>query len=111
MIRQPAKTPEPPYYSVTTTAAFGDAYDATHHAKLGFELYGKASEIDGFLGWEVTVDSELGIAISYWRSLEAIAAWRRHPQHGGAKQLGRLWFRKCITRIASVERAYGFGQP
>jgi len=44
----------------------------------------------------------------YWRSLEAIEIWRQHPGHGGAKQLGRQWFSHCMTRIARVERDYGF---
>lgn len=108
MIRKPVKTPQPPYYSVTTTATLGPTHDARRHTDLGLALYTKAQEIEGFLGWEVTMEKDFSIAVTYWRSLEAIEIWRQHPGHGGAKQLGRQWFSHCMTRIARVERDYGF---
>jgi heme-degrading monooxygenase HmoA len=108
MQRRPLDTPKPPYYSVTTTASMGDAHDPNHHIKLGLELYDEARKIDGFLGWEVIMESDFSIAISYWQSLEAISQWRKHQGHVEAKKLGKNWFSHCITRIALVERDYGF---
>ncbi len=108
MIKTPAKTPQPPYYSVTTTATFNETHDANLHATMGLELYGEAINIDGFLGWEVGIEADFGIAISYWKSLEAIEIWRHHQKHKSAKLLGKKWFAQCMTRIACVERDYGF---
>ncbi|RED16558.1 antibiotic biosynthesis monooxygenase family protein [Parasphingopyxis lamellibrachiae] len=108
MDRKPAKTPAPPYYSVTTTASLGKKHDPHRHVSLGLALYAQAETIDGFLGWEVMMETDFSIAISYWRSLGSIETWRHHEGHCGAKQLGKKWFSHCITRIALVERDYGF---
>lgn len=110
MRRTPVKTPKPPYYSVTTTATLNDAHDPERHVNLAMSLYGKVGKIDGFLGWEVMMEKDFSIAISYWSSLAAIATWRRHEEHRGAKELGKNWFSHCVTRIAMIERDYGFEQ-
>ena len=34
----------------------------------------------GFLGFE-SARNEIGISVSYWQSLEAIKAWKEHPEH------------------------------
>lgn len=37
--------------------------------------------------------SELGITVSYWQSLEAIAAWRQASEHQVAQKLGgEKWY-------------------
>ena len=108
MLRTPLKTPKPPYYSVTTTTALNDFHDPRRHIELGLELYNQAEKIDGFLGWETMMEPDFSIAITYWRSLEAIESWRHHQGHMGAKSLGKMWFSDCMTRIALVERDYGF---
>jgi len=104
-----ARTPEPPYYSVTTTTELRPEFDQDAHMKWGTELYVKARKIDGFLGLEATYFGNLSIAVSYWASLGAIEAWRQHPAHSTAKARARAdWFGPTITRIARVERDYGF---
>ena len=108
MLRLPVKSPPPPYYSVTTTATLNGAHDPKKHGNLGLALYSEAENIDGFLGWEVTMESDFSIAITYWNSLEAIETWRHHNGHVNAKKFGPKWFSHCTTRIALVERDYGF---
>ena len=50
-----------------------------------------------------------GITVSYWQSLEAIAAWRDHPEHLEAQALGRTkWYATFDVHIAKVERSYRF---
>ena len=62
----------------------------------------------GFLGVESDRES-LGITVSYWRHLEDIAAWRQNAEHLIAQQLGRKsWYSEYKTRIAKVEKDYGF---
>ena len=50
-----------------------------------------------------------GITNSYWDSLASIAAWRNNIEHTFARHQGRAqWYAQYFTRIAKVERDYGF---
>ena len=102
-----APTPKPPYYAVifTSLRTEGDnGYGDT--AERMVEL---ARQQPGFLGAESARDG-LGITVSYWESLEAIRAWKANAEHLVAQQRGREeWYSAFKTRIAKVERDYGFG--
>ena len=101
-----AKTPEPPYYAVifTSVRTEGDnGYAATANRMV--EL---AKQQDGFLGVE-SAREELGITVSYWRDLESIKRWKENAEHSIARKKGRSeWYQTFKTRIAKVERDYGF---
>jgi heme-degrading monooxygenase HmoA len=102
-----AATPVPPYYAViftSTRTAVDDGYDDT--AARMVEL---AAQQPGFLGVESTRGADgLGITVSYWASLEAIAAWKANAEHRVAQSSGhRKWYAHFETRVAKVERAYG----
>ena len=101
-----ANTPTPPYYAVifTTLRTDQDAgYDDT--AQRMEEL---AAGQPGFLGLE-SAREDCGITVSYWQSLEAIAAWKQQGEHLRAQQRGReAWYSAYKTRIAYVERDYEF---
>ena len=103
-----ANTPQPPYYIVafTTQRKEGDnGYEAMAEKML--EL---AAQQEGYLGVESVrgVDG-FGITNSYWDSLEHIAKWRHHIEHTFARNQGReQWYAQYFTRIAKVERDYGF---
>ena len=100
-----ADTPEPPYYAVIAPAVLNTNVEG--YPEMAASLMELARGIDGFLGIESCFQSNFAIAVSYWRSLEAIDAWRRHAQHLHAKELGKTrWFESYVTRIAKVERAY-----
>ena len=101
-----ARTPEPPYYAViftSTRTPVDEGYDAMAE-RMG-ELVSKQP---GFLGVESTRGADgLGITVSYWESLEAIAAWKANAEHRIAQITGhRKWYEHFETRIARVERAY-----
>ena len=103
-----APRPEPPYYAVIFTAqrtAVEAGYGET--ADRMVEL---ASQQPGFIGVESTRDETgLGITVSYWRSLDDIAAWKRHLDHTAARNDGRgRWYSHYELRVARVERAYGW---
>ena len=105
-----ASTPKPPYYAVIFTArrtAVDGGYDAT--AERMVEL---AAQQPGFLGIESTRGEDgLGITVSYWTSLEAIAAWRAHGEHRIAQERGRSeWYAHFELRVARVENAWA-GPP
>ncbi len=104
-----APRPEPPYYAVIFASqhsgASGADYGST--AKRMFEL---AAEQPGYLGVESAHGADgFGITVSYWASLDAIAAWRKQTEHTLARERGRTeWYLGYELRIAKVERAYGF---
>jgi heme-degrading monooxygenase HmoA len=101
-----ARTPEPPYYAViftSTRTAVDEGYGLV--AERMVEL---AAQQPGFLGVESTRGADgLGITVSYWTSLEAIAAWKAQGEHRVAQTAGhKKWYEHFETRIARVERAY-----
>ena len=101
-----AKLPEPPYYSVIFSSlrtAGDDGYG--HMADRMVEL---ASEQPGYLGVESVRGADgFGITVSYWSSLEAIAAWKSVAEHRIAQETGKArWYEHYEVRIARVERAY-----
>lgn len=101
-----AQTPRPPYYAVifTSLRTEGDA----GYAAMADAMAALAAQQPGFLGIESAREG-LGITVSYWESLEAIAAWKQEAAHLVAQQLGRdLWYRAFKTRICRVERDYDF---
>lgn len=104
-----ANMPEPPYYAVIfpnqRTSDDADGYGAM--AKRMVEL---AKAQPGFLGMDSARGADgFGITVSYWQSLEAIAAWRDNPEHRQAQALGRTkWYATFDLHIAKVERSYGF---
>lgn len=102
---QIAKTPEPPYYAVIAPAELQG--DTRGYPETALRLMELAREVDGFLGIESCLTANFSLAVSYWRSLEAIDTWRRNAHHLLAKDRGRQeWFAAYLTRIARVEQAY-----
>jgi heme-degrading monooxygenase HmoA len=100
-----AATPEPPYYAVIFSSqrtAVDDGYGA-----VGDRMVELARQQPGFLGFETARDANgFGITVSYWRSLEDIAAWRAHGEHRVAQSAGKKkWYESYDLRVARVERA------
>ncbi|HEY1132348.1 MAG TPA: antibiotic biosynthesis monooxygenase [Roseateles sp.] len=100
--------PQPPYYAVIFTsqrtsvdAGYGDMAD---------RMVTLAVEQPGYLGVESARSGDgLGITVSYWRSPEDIAAWRRNAEHKIARDTGRSdWYQHYTLRVARVERAYAW---
>ena len=101
-----AETPATPYYAVifTSTRTEGDnGYEA-----MAEEMDKLAKQQDGFLGVE-SVRNELGITVSYWKSIEAIKNWKENTDHLVAQKQGRdVWYAHYKVRICKVERDYEF---
>jgi len=107
---QLAATPEPPYWAViftSTRTEVDQGYEAMAEAMARM-----AAEQPGYLGHESAREA-VGLTVSYWRDLQAIAAWKARVEHLAAQRLGReRWYAAYRVRIARVERDYGFeGQP
>ena len=101
-----AETPTPPYYAVIFSSLRTEINeDYTEVADKMGEL---AKLQDGYLGIE-SARNVLGITVSYWRDLESIRKWKENSDHIFAREKGRkAWYNSFKTRIAKVERDYGF---
>ncbi len=99
---------EPPYYAVIFTSRRTPVEDGYEDASA--KMMELAARQPGFLGVESARDATgLGMTVSYWTTLEAIANWRNDAQHRVAQVTGRKkWYSHYETRIARVERSYRF---
>lgn len=101
-----SKTPKPPYYAVVFTSIRTEG-DLKYN-EMADKMLELAKKQEGFLGIE-SARSELGITVSYWKSLEAIKKWKLHAQHTEAREKGRsIWYKAFKVRICKVEHEYGF---
>lgn len=101
-----AQTPTPPYYAVIFTSVKmenNEGYD-----EMAERMVELAQQQPGFLGVE-SARNEIGITVSYWKDLVSIKNWKEHAEHTIAREKGRAdWYKAFKTRIAKVERDYGF---
>lgn len=107
---QPSTTPLPfdlPYYAVIFTSQ-REAEDEAGYNAMADQMAALAAQQPGYLGVESARGADgLGITVSYWQTLDDIAAWRRHAEHRVAREQGRAdWYAGYSVRIAKVERAY-----
>lgn len=95
--------PCPPYYAVIFRSQRTEI-DAGY-AATAQRMEDLAADRPGFLGIDSVRDANgLGITISYWSSLEAIAAWNAHAEHQEAQARGRAeWYRSFDLKICRVE--------
>lgn len=97
---------EPPYYAVIFTSVRTPIDDG--YAETAQRMVELARSMPGFLGVE-SAREDVGITVSYWESLEAIRAWRQHPEHVAAQCRGREeWYASFTTRVCLVERETGY---
>lgn len=103
----PQATPQAPYYAVIFTS-LRRAEDGDGYADMAEAMMVAAARQPGYLGVEAAREG-LGITVSYWDSLEAIAAWKRDSAHLVAQRRGCSdWYSAYKVRICRVEREYGF---
>ena len=104
-----AQTPEPPYYAVIFSSLRTPGDDDGYRA-MADVMDTLARQQPGYLGHDHGGTSDgVNITVSYWSSLEAIAAWRRNVDHLAAQRAGReKWYAAFRLRVAKVERAIAF---
>ena len=101
---QIAATPAAPYYAVIFTSL--RTPEDAGYAAMADAMFALAAQQPGYLGVESAREG-LGITVSYWESLEAIAGWKANSAHLVAQQGGRdLWYQSFKVRICRVERDY-----
>ena len=98
---------DPPYYAVIFTSLRTASDDG--YAAMAEEMEQLASAQPGFLGTD-SARSDLGITVSYWKSLHDIQAWRANLDHLEAQRKGKeLWYSSYTVRVAKVEYNYAIG--
>ena len=101
-----AETPQPPYYAVIFTSLRTDG-DNGYNA-MAEDMNELAKQQPGYLGIE-SAREELGITVSYWRSIEDIKNWKANERHLFAQKTGRdKWYEQYKVRICKVDRDYEF---
>jgi len=98
-----ADTPKPPYYAVIFTSFRTEGDNG--YAEAASQMLDLARQQPGFLGYE-SARHGMGISVSYWESLDAIRAWKEHPQHRKVQEKAGLWYGHNRIRICKVERDY-----
>lgn len=100
---QIAQTPKPPYYAVIFTSVRTEGDNG--YAETAKRLLDIARQQPGFLGYEAA-RQDIGISVSYWESLEAIRAWKEHPEHRQIQPMESVWYGESRIRVCKVERDY-----
>jgi len=94
------------YYAVIFTSTRSKIEEG--YAEMAEKMEQLAKQQPGFIGVE-SARNEIGITVSYWKSLEAIKNWKMNLDHLDAQQNGRsTWYKNYKVRIAKVEREYEF---
>lgn len=108
--RGDASFPRAPYYAVIFTS-LRSGEDEEGYQAMAARMMELAQARPGYLGVDsVRGGDGIGVTVSYWSDLEAIATWKRDAEHLEAQKQGRqLWYDRYRVRISRVERDYDFG--
>lgn len=94
------------YYAVIFTSTRTDGDDG--YELMSSQMVELVQRQDGFLGFD-SVRQEIGITVSYWKSLESIKLWKAQLDHSVARQFGKeKWYSSYTVRICKVIREYSF---
>jgi len=79
-------------------------------AHLGARMYELASSMPGYVSYkDFVAQDEENVSIVEFESLEALAAWREHPEHKKAQQLGRdKFFSEYHIQVCTPVRDYRY---
>lgn len=97
-----------PYYAVIFTSKRTEVDQG--YASMAKIMEDLARRQPGFLGME-SARENIGITVSYWKSLESISKWKVHTEHLLAQEKGKSqWYKNYSVRICKVEREYHFSK-
>ncbi len=97
---------KPPYFAVIFTSILTE--ETQNYNEMAMEMERLARKQEGFLEME-TARNDIGITISYWKSLSSIEKWKKNFAHAKAQELGKeKWYQSYRVRICKVEKEYDF---
>ena len=98
-----------PYYAVIFTSTKTSNDDG--YSEMAEKMEALAKVQPGFIGVD-SAREKVGITVSYWESLTAIANWKNEMEHKVAQKTGKTqWYKNYTVRICKVEREYSFETP
>lgn len=99
---------KPPYYAVIFTSRLLPR--TAGYEEMAERMVALASVQPGFLGFDsARGDDGLGITVSYWDSLDAVAGWKAVAEHREAQAKGRgEWYAEYRIRVTKVEKDITF---
>ncbi len=96
-----------PYYAVIFSSIRTND-NQQGYMEMAQQMQDLAKKQPGYLGME-SAREQIGITVSYWESLKAIADWKANTDHFFAQQKGiKDWYASYTVRICLVEREYDF---
>lgn len=96
-----------PMYVVIFRATVRHPLD-DQYARTAARLRDLALTEFGCLEFHAVTEGRDEVALSYWPDEASIRAWKAHPEHRVAQELGRTrWYDSYSVQIARVERGYG----
>lgn len=96
---------EPPEWVVIFRATLRDP--DPRYAGTAARLRDLATGTFGCLELVTMQEGDQEVALSYWRSVEDIQAWRDHAEHVVAQESGRTaWYSTYSVQVARIERSY-----
>lgn len=102
-----ANTYKLPYYAVVFASERTEGNKG--YGVMAKKMVELASRQEGYLGIENARDSDLGITVSYWKTLDDITAWKTNAAHQIAQERGKKeWYSRFAVRVCKVERDYLF---
>lgn len=85
------------------------------YAEWAAKLHAQVHMIDGFISverFESRTRPGTWLSLSYWRDADALAVWRRDPEHVKGMAAGkRDVFADYRIVVAAIERDYEFARP
>lgn len=78
---------------------------------IGMSLYAQAAALPGFISYkDFAAEDGEGVAIVEFATMEALEAWRHHPDHMKAKERGKKeFFESYSIQVCEVTQSYGTG--
>lgn len=95
-----------PYFAVIFTSKRTDGDNG--YIEMADKMEELARQQPGYIDVE-SARNEVGITVSYWKSLEAIRNWKTNSVHLFAQEKGKSdWYSWYKVRICKVDREYEF---
>jgi heme-degrading monooxygenase HmoA len=82
------------------------AFDA-EYSRMAVRMRELAISQFGCLDFHALSEADNEVTLSYWPDEASIRAWRAHPEHRLAQQVGReRWYESYTVQVAAVTREY-----
>ncbi len=83
--------------------------DVAEYEEVGARMVELVSSMPGFLGLEYAPTDGGELLVARFESHEALAAWRKHPEHRAAQALGReRFFARYRIDVCEPVRSYEY---